>query len=245
MDRYLNAYNNLSKPNYIPENQFKLTLASTTAPRIPRNVWSKKFFALASGEVSSYKFHSQGNSKRQGDDAWRGLWLKWFTGENVWASVFQKNITLLQTPPSQFWIIIPRCNTCQYLRSTKENSNYLNRVPREILWVALWMSCHVTVWVPSWTGWHILPRSHAFNCSRLRTGIYFVTLVHRWNIILGDSGAISRVGRAFIAPFLPTWLTAPGSPRMSHPFNSVNFRLERSDDRKYVRVRSPVSRVWS
>ena len=122
-DRYLNAYNNLSKPNYIPENQFKLTLASTTAPRIPRNVWSKKFFALASGEVSSYKFHSQGNSKRQGDDAWRGLWLKWFTGENVWVSVFQKNITLLQTPPSQFWIIIPRCNTCQYLRSTKENSN--------------------------------------------------------------------------------------------------------------------------
>ena len=135
-----------------------------------------------------------------------------------------KNITILQTPPSQFWIIIPRCNTCQYLRSTKENSNYLNRVPREILWVALWMSCHVTVWVPSWTGWHILPRSHAFNCSRLRTGIYFVTLVHRWNIILGDSGAISRVGRAFIAPFLPTRLTAPGSPRMSHPFNSVNFR---------------------
>ena len=129
--------------------------------------------------------------------------LKWFTGENVWASVFQKNITLLQTQPSQFWIIIPRCNTCQYLRSTKENSNYLNRVPREILWVALWMSCHVTVWVPSWTGWHILPRSHAFNFSRLRTGIYFVTLVHRWNIILGDSGAISRVGRAFIAPFLP------------------------------------------
>ena len=123
MDRYLNAYNNLSKPNYIPENQFKLTLASTTAPRIPRNVWSKKFFALASGEVSSYKFHSQGNSKRQGDDAWRGLWLKWFTGENVWVSVFQRNITLLQTPPSQFWIIIPRCNTCQYLRSTKENSN--------------------------------------------------------------------------------------------------------------------------
>ena len=99
-----------------------------------------------------------------------------------------------------------------------------NRVPREILWVALWMSCHVTVWVPSWTGWHILPRSHAFNFSRLRTGIYFVTLVHRWNIILGDSGAISRVGRAFIAPFLPTRPTAPGSPRMSHPFNSVNFR---------------------
>ena len=86
------------------------------------------------------------------------------------------------------------------------------------------MSCDFTVWVPSWAGWHILPRSHAFSFSRLRTGIYFVTLVHRWNIILGDSGAISRVGRAFIAPFLPTRLTAPGSPRMSHPFNSVNFR---------------------
>ena len=67
MDRYLNAYNNLSKPNYIPENQFKLTLVSTSAPRIPRNVWSKTFFALASAEVSSYKFRSKGNSKRQGD----------------------------------------------------------------------------------------------------------------------------------------------------------------------------------
>ena len=57
------------------------------------------------------------------------------------------------------------------------------------------MSCHVTVWVPSWTGWHILPRSHAFNCSRLRTGIYFVTLVHRWNIILGDSIRGNQSGR--------------------------------------------------
>ena len=40
--------------------------------------------------------------------------------------------------------------------------------------------------------------------------------------ILGDPGAVSRVGTkgapvletAFVAPFLPTRLTAPGSPRM-------------------------------
>ena len=36
-------------------------------------------------------------------------------------------------------------------------------------------------------------------------------------IILGDTGAVSRVGRkgtTFVSPFLPTRLTAPGSPRM-------------------------------
>ena len=49
-----------------------------------------------------------------------------------------------------------------------------------------------------------------------------VPLVDLDQYILGDPGAVSRVGRkgapvletAFVAPFLPTRLTTPGSPRM-------------------------------
>ena len=49
-----------------------------------------------------------------------------------------------------------------------------------------------------------------------------VPLVDLDQYILGDPGAVSRVERkggpvletAFVAPFLPTRLTAPGSPRM-------------------------------
>ena len=49
-----------------------------------------------------------------------------------------------------------------------------------------------------------------------------VPLVDLDQYILGDPGAVSRVGRkggpvietVFVAPFLPTRLTAPGSPRM-------------------------------
>ena len=47
-------------------------------------------------------------------------------------------------------------------------------------------------------------------------------LVDLDQFILGDPGAVSRVGRkgalvletAFVGPFLPTRLTTPGSPRM-------------------------------
>ena len=35
--------------------------------------------------------------------------------------------------------------------------------------------------------------------------------------ILGDPGAVSLCLKTFFAPFLPTRLTAPGSPRMAHP----------------------------
>ena len=51
--------------------------------------------------------------------------------------------------------------------------------------------------------------------------------------ILGDPGAVSWVGekarqkfsscpylKTFVSPFLPTWLTAPGSPRMNHCINA-------------------------
>ena len=56
------------------------------------------------------------------------------------------------------------------------------RVPREIPRVAFWIPRDLKVWVPSWTGWHILPRSHVHSFSCPGTGIYFVTLVHRWNM---------------------------------------------------------------
>jgi len=57
------------------------------------------------------------------------------------------------------------------LRSTKENAYFSS--PAGSVLVA--MTPDFRVWAPSWTGWHILPRSHGFSFLRPGTGFW-------WNI---------------------------------------------------------------
>ena len=47
--------------------------------------------------------------------------------------------------------------------------------------------------------WHILPRSHVFSFSHPGAGIYFVTLVHRWNV--GDFLFTTGLFIVFLAVF--------------------------------------------
>ena len=68
----------------------------------------------------------------------------------------------------------------------------------------------------------------------------------RISTILGDPGEVIRVGRkggtkvfklkTFVPPFLPTRLSAPGSPRMD--FNLTNLRLFVAQELRTASVRS-------
>ena len=60
--------------------------------------------------------------------------------------------------------------------STKENAYYLNLFAYRT-WGSNRSVCHAIS-----RFWHILPRSHVFSFSHPGAGIYFVTLVHRWNV---------------------------------------------------------------
>ena len=85
------------------------------------------------------------------------------------------------------------------MRSTKEDAYHLCTV-HEVVTVlhGIW---HAISRFGRHLGpaWHILPRSHVFSFSHPVAGIYFVTLVHRWNV--GDFLFTTGLFIVFLAVF--------------------------------------------
>ena len=76
-------------------------------------------------------------------------------------------------------IIFSRVNL---LRSTKENTYYSCTV-RDVVTVPYAMRFHgLDAILDLGLAWHILPRCHVISFSRPGEGIYFLTLVRRWNV---------------------------------------------------------------
>ena len=74
------------------------------------------------------------------------------------------------------------CTLC-YCVSMKENAYYLSLFAYRT-WSSNSSVCHAISRFGRHRGlaWHILPRSHVFSFSHPGAGIYFVTLVRRWNV---------------------------------------------------------------
>ena len=76
-------------------------------------------------------------------------------------------------------IIFSRVNL---LRSTKENTYYSCTV-HDVVTVPYAMRFHgLDAILDLGLAWHILPRCHVISFSRPAEGIYFLTLVGRWNV---------------------------------------------------------------
>ena len=76
-------------------------------------------------------------------------------------------------------IIFSRVNL---LRSTKENTYYSCTV-HDVVTVPYAMRFHgLDAILDLGLAWHILPRCHVISFSRPGEGIYFLTLVRRWNV---------------------------------------------------------------